>query len=63
MHEGRLPENDVARLLQSALVHGEAVWQAVPVQSYEQTHVHVGRVPENDVARLLQSALVHGAAV
>ena len=35
----------------------------MPVQLYEQTHVHVGRLPENDVARLLQSALVHGAAV
>ena len=64
MHVGRLPDHEVARLLQSALVHGTGVWQADPVYVAGHVHVHNGCVPENDVALLLQlAALVHAIIV
>ena len=56
MQLGTVPDHDVARLLQLALVHGPAVRHAVPVYPAVHVQVHSGWKPDIVVARLLQFA-------
>jgi hypothetical protein len=56
-HDGLLPLQLTAWLLQSALVHAFEVSHDAPVHSAGHVHVQLGLLPETAAARLLQSAL------